>query len=380
MGFYFALLVLAGLVGGAYALIAARRKCADKIILSGLRRKAEQHQGIRHIFFCFVDHFEPLWGKVNRQTGIERVAKWCNTYPRTVDRFRDGGGRPPQHSFFYPQEEYIPECIDLLSGLRDGGFGDVEIHLHHDGDTSSAFREKIESFRDILHGNHGLLHKSRDSGHVQYGFIHGNWALDDSGIDGRWCGVRDEITILRETGCYADFTYPSAPHRTQPPVINQIYYATDDPIRPKSHHRGIEASYQSSPGGDLLLITGPLALNWRNRKKMIFPAIENGDITSINPPTRNRIDLWMRTGIHVRGWPGWIFVKVHTHGLQPKNADLLLGDGINPMHERLLSSYNDGRYFVLHYVTAWECYRCIKALEDGDHEKIRRIEEFDYAG
>lgn len=371
-----AILLLAAAI---YAFTVARSKCVDKIVRANLRRSAEAHEGTRHIFFCFVDHFEPLWGKVERGTGIERVKNWCELYPRAVDRFRDSGGRVPQHSFFYPQEEYIPECLDMLAGMRAGGFGDVEIHLHHDRDSSAAFRDKIEKFRDALHNEHGLLHPDSDKKRVEYGFIHGNWALDDSGVDGRWCGVRDEITILKETGCYADFTYPSAPHPTQPPVINRIYYATDDPGLPKSHHRGVEAAYKSPPSGDLLLVTGPLDLNWKKRRKMIFPAIENGDITGINPPTRDRIDLWIRTGIHVRGWPGWTFVKVHTHGLQPGNAGLLLGDGIGRMHEYLLSMYNDGTRYALHYVTARECFTCVRALEQGDAAKIRRIEEHDYA-
>jgi hypothetical protein len=163
-------------------------------------------------------------------------------------------------------------------------------------------------------------------------------------------------------------------------MINTIYYATDDPDRPKSHHRGVEAAYRSSPKGDLLLITGPLALNWRNRKKLIFPALENGDITWLNLPANDRIDLWMRTGIHVRGWPKWIFVKIHTHGLQPRNAALLLGDSIRPLHEHLLSKYNDGARYVLHYVTARECYICVRTLEEGDQDKIRCIENFDYGG
>jgi hypothetical protein len=141
----------------------------------------------------------------------------------------------------------------------------------------------------------------------------------------------------------------------------------------------VEAAYRSSPSGDLLLITGPLALNWKKRKKTMFPAIENGDITSLNPPTCDRIDLWVRTGIHVRGWPKWIFIKIHTHGLQPNNAALLLGDGIRPLHERLLSSYNDGERYVLHYITAWECYACVRALEEGDAGRIQRIEHFDYS-
>ena len=48
--------------------------------------------------------------------------------------------------------------------------------------------------------------------------------------DGRYCGVNDELTVLRETGCYADFTMPAAPDVSQTRTINAIYYAADDPL------------------------------------------------------------------------------------------------------------------------------------------------------
>jgi hypothetical protein len=369
-------IILAAMLA-ALTLVLIHRKNVDKIILSNLKRKKVEYEGTKHLFFCFVDHFEPLWHGASKDVGIERVKTWLENYPKVVQRYRDGGERVPQHTFFYPQEEYIPECIDMLRELRSGGYGDVEIHLHHDRDTSEGFREKILSFKQTLHERHGLLHKDPVTGRIEYGFIHGNWALDDSGVDGRWCGVRDEITILKETGCYADFTYPSAPHPTQPPVINRIYYAKDDPDKPKSHHRGDDVCYKKKPEGDLLLITGPVALNWSRRTKGVFPSIENGDISYHRPPTAARIDLWTRIGIVVEGWPRWIFVKVHSHGAQPENARILLGDGIVPLYENLLSRYNDGNRYVLHFVTARELYHCIKTLESGDQENIRLIENFE---
>ena len=67
---------------------------------------------------------------------------------------------------------------------------------------------------------HGLLSRDRYTGEVGYGFIHGNWALDNSRPDGRMCGVDNELDVLRETGCYADFTLPSAPSPTQTRKIN----------------------------------------------------------------------------------------------------------------------------------------------------------------
>ena len=39
---------------------------------------------------------------------------------------------------------------------------------------------------------------------ARFGFIHGNWCLDNSRADGRWCGLNNELILLRELGCYAD--------------------------------------------------------------------------------------------------------------------------------------------------------------------------------
>ncbi len=357
----------------------ARPKNIDIIVVAGLKRRKARSTSTRHVFFCFVDHYEPLWAGADEAKAMERVNLWHKNYTKTVDPFRDNSGRPPQHTFFYPQEEYQPQYLDVLQDLTDPGYGDVEVHLHHDNDTSEAFREKILSFTEVLHERHGFLKRNAQSDLLEYGFIHGNWCLDDSGPDGRWCGVKDEITVLKETGCYADFTSPSAPHATQPPIINQIYYCTDDPLRSKSHHRGKEVTFGAGPKGDLLMITGPLAINWRQRRKSVFPAVENGDIRGNYRPTADRVDLWAHTAVSVKNWPNWIFIKVHTHGAQEANANMLFRDGgFAELYENLLRRCNDGENNILHFVTARELYQCVKALEAGDLRRIGNIENFSY--
>jgi len=318
-----------------------------------------------HILFCLADHFEPYWNKVDDETARRRVDAWIAGYPKMAAKFRDADGKPPQHTFFYPQEEYRAEHLDNLAALCQKGFGEVEIHLHHDQDTSEGFREKITTFSQTLRKRHGLLPSAGDQT-IRYAFIHGNWALDNSRKDGRWCGVNNELDILRETGCYVDMTLPSAPSDTQTTKINSIYYAKDDPLKPKSHNDGEDVRVGGSASGDLLMIQGPLALNWRRRSSGIFPKIENGEITWDNLPTPDRIDLWVQQAIHVIGKPNWVFVKVHTHGTQEKNEALFLTGSIEVMHRHLLSQYNDGKKFSLHYVTAREMYNIVKAAEAGE--------------
>lgn len=378
-----ALLVVIGLV---VVLRIAQRKNLDIIARDALRPRPsyDGDDGPQHIFFCVADHFEPFWQNRDVALALERVERWHALYPQRVEAFRDNGGNAPRHAFFYPQEEYTlsPQCMKKLADIVRRGFGDVEVHLHHDRDTAAALREKIVDYTRTLHDRHGLLRRHPESGLYRYAFIHGNWTLANSGRAGQYCGVDDELAVLQETGCYADFTYPSAPHHTQPPIINRIYYPRESLGGARAHHRGVDARYATPRRGDLLLFAGPLALNWRQRRRVILPAIENGDLTHLNPPKPDRIDSWVRTSVGVGDWPRWIFIKAYTHGAQERNAGRLLGDGegsLAAMYRDLLARYNDGERYVLHFSTPWEMYCGVKALEMADASAIAAIERFDYS-
>ena len=333
---------------------------------SYLRRRAPKPaHGPVHVMFCFVDHFEPVWGKVTLETQRARVDRWCHDYRLLAGAHRDADGRPPQHTFFYPEEEYLEEHLDKLATLCADGFGEIEIHLHHDNDTEANFRATISRFNEHLHARQGALSRDPATGQLRFGFIHGNWCLDNSRADGRWCGLNNELILLRELGCYADFTLPSAPSDTQTRMINAIYYATDDPQRPKSHDSGLPVRVGGQASGDLMIVQGPLGLNWRDRRHGVIPRIENADVRLSCPPHPNRVDAWVRTAIQVEGRPDWIFVKIHTHGTQERDMDTLLGEPMHLMHEYLERRYNDGQRYVLHYVTARELYNIVKAAEAG---------------
>ena len=332
-----------------------------------LRRRPARVDGPVHVMFCFVDHFEPMWRGADLATQRARVDRWCNDYRALAARHRDADGRPPQHTFFYPEEEYAEEHLDKLSALCMDGYGEIEVHLHHDNDTEANFRTSIQRFCKVLHERHGALSRDPFDGGLRFGFIHGNWCLDNSRADGRWCGLNNELILLRELGCYADFTLPSAPSDTQTRTSNAIYYAKDDPQQPKSHDRGNPVRVGGKANGDLMIVQGPLGLNWRERRAGVMPRIENSDIRGSCPPTPARVDAWVRAGIHVEGRPDWVFVKIHTHGTQEMDMDTLLGDAAETMHAYLERTYNDGKRHVLHYVTAREAYNIIKAAEAGEH-------------
>ena len=322
----------------------------------------------KHIMFSFVDHYEPQWKNPNDiDKERSRVDRWCVEYPAMASKHKDSDGFYPQHTFFYPEEEYRFEHLDKIANLCRDGYGEIEVHLHHDDDTSDNLRKSLLSFCETLHTKHGALSHHPETGQLMYGFIHGNWCLDNSRPDGKFCGVNDELIILKETGCYADFTYPSAPSPTQSSTINSIYYATDDPLKPNSHDKGKAAEVGIKPSGDLLIVNGPLSLNWKKLKKGIFPQIENSDIRTGMEPTNKRVDLWVNANIHVKGQPDWIFIKIHTHGTQERDMPLLLteGESVDQMFTYLEEKYNDGDNYKLHYVNSREIFNIIRAAEEG---------------
>jgi hypothetical protein len=319
--------------------------------------------GTIDVMFCFVDHFEPLAANASDDQGMQRVTRWMQDYRNVAGRFRDADGRHPIHSFFYPEEEYRQQYLEEITALCKGGFGEVEVHLHHDNDTEAGLTAKLERFTKTLHEKHGVLRPQ--DGVIPFAFIHGNWALDNSRRDGCWCGVNNELVVLKNAGCYADFTLPSAPSDTQTRTINSIYYATDDPTKPKSHDTGVPLAVGRRASGDLLIFQGPLSLHWNRRKLGIWPRVENGDIAPCDIPIEERIPVWVRQHIHVEGRPEWLFIKVHTHGAYEPNADFLFGGELEKLFTHLGAHYNDGRTYRLHYVSAREAYNIAKAAEAG---------------
>jgi hypothetical protein len=337
-------------------------------LLMPLRRSVDVP--LRHVFLCVCDHYEPYWGSVSQSVAHERVDRWVRDYPAAVEGLSDCRGRVPQHTFFYPAEDYDPVALERLAELTRRGYGEVEVHLHHDRDSSAGFRDKITSFVECLHARHGLLHRDAQ-GRIRYGFIHGNWALDNARPDGRWCGVNDEITILRETGCYADFTLPCAPEPGQTRIFNSIYYAIDDPQRPKSHDVGIRARVGArGPADGLLMIQGPLAWTWSRRKWGLLPRLENGDLHGHNIPDGARFRMWQRVGVAVEGRPDWVFIKLHTHGAIECNSDLFLNGTWRAFHQQLAEQFRHDERRHYYYVTAREMAELVHQAEQGVEQPI----------
>jgi hypothetical protein len=332
--------------------------------------RAPRPSGPRHLLFAICDHWEPGWNDATPEVGDARVRTWAERYPELASVYRDAGGRSPRHSFFFPGEQYTPAWMDALAGLTRAGLGEVELHLHHDNDTPDKLRADIAHYLDLI-GRHGHFTRGED-GRMRYAFIHGNWCLANARRDGRMCGVDAELLLLFETGCYADYTFPAAPDESQHGIVNQIYWPTGDLARRRAYDAGVRARVGQVMDDRILMIEGPLAL--ARRAGRLSLRLEYGALQAIDPPSPSRIRTWVDQNIHIEGRPEWVFVKVYTHGAPEEQAASLLGQGGHALHRELTTRYNDGRSWILHYVTAREMYNvAIAALEgkSGDPGEYR---------
>ncbi len=318
------------------------------------RRRHLRSPAPQRVWVAIADHFEPLWQGPDDATAAARVARWRRAWAVIAGRYRDSRGEPPRYTFFYPEEEYRPWLLEPLAEMTRLGVGDVEVHLHHDNDTRAAFTERVTRFLEALSENHGLLR--RRAGKLAFGFIHGNWALDNARPDGRWCGLDDEISLLRDLGCYADFTMPAAPNVSQDGPVNAIYRVTDDPRRPRSFARGTLVAPGAWPKGDLTMIGGPLAVRLDGRR--LLPRLDTGELAHHNPPSRERVESWLDVAPRVGSD---VFVKLFAHGAQEKNAHVLLEGGLDVLFGAL-SSACVARDCELRYVSAWQMCSRIEEL------------------
>jgi len=305
------------------------------------------------LWVAIADHWEPYWLKPSDDVAAGRVAVWQKHWPEIARRHADSTGRAPQYTFYYPEEEYRPQFLDVLAEMKRAGVADVDIHIHHDGEGQQNFLDRMSGFIESLVHRHGLLRTS--GGRTVFGFIHGNWALANSRPDGRCCGLNNEITLLRDLGCYADFTMPSGNSPTQSRLVNTIYWVKDDPTRPRSYDQGVPVKPGAPGSGDLLMIPGPLGLRWAER---LAPRLENGEMAWQDLATPHRVKRWLDLAPRIGND---IFLKLHTHGAQEKNAaELLLKGGL----DRLFTYLDEGcRHYghQLRYVSTWEMRQAVDA-------------------
>jgi hypothetical protein len=329
------------------------------------RLNAFSQKPAKRLWLLFADHYEPLWNGADEHAGAERVARWATRWPAIALKFQDSTGQPPRYTFFYPEEEYRPRLVEPLERMTSDGIADVEVHVHHDGEGQQNFVDRISNFTETLFSRHGLLRK--DKGRVTFGFIHGLWALDNSRPDGRFCGLNNELSLLRDLACYADFTMPSGASPTQARLVNTIYWAVDDLDKPKSYDTGVPVTPGGRTTGDLLMIPGPFGLRWAER---LMPRIEYSELCSYDRATEYRVRRWLELAPRIGDD---IFLKLFTHGTQERHSQYLLGGGLE-FTLSLITRQCQSAGLDLHFSTAWEMRQAIDAAARGDSRTAQPLD------
>lgn len=307
-----------------------------------------------HVFLLIADHFEPLYDQY-------KVKDWGERYRAMTRSHRDSQGRPPQHTWFYPGDQPSPEVLAELRDLVRDGYGEVELHFHHDRDTSATLLAKLRSaIADFQ--QFGFLQTA--DGETHFAFVHGNSGLDNSNGP-IMCGVQDELRMLKELGCFADFTFPSVYEDSQPPSVNTIYAATDD-AGARSYARQHPLSSLKDGSADLMIFEGPLVYAPSSSVRRLFFDLDDGNIHAAAPASPTRVERWIRANVHVEERPDWVFVKLFAHGISDEgDVEATTGESYGAALDYLERHYNDGQRYVLHYITAREAYNLARAAADG---------------
>jgi hypothetical protein len=310
--------------------------------------------GTRDVLFCFVDHFEPdgIWSSAEKlplPRRIRRMRNWESSYAAAVDSHLDSDGRSPQHTWFFPIQHSTSPVTEILSQWPRKGWGEIEYHLHHGRkwDANQVHQQIVED-----------LSRLRSLGACTHGFafVHGRFAL--AAGDLAECLVTNELDLLKETGCYADFSFPNLYTPAQPSQVNSIFYARSTG-KAKPHNRGPEVQFSNSiPDDGLMLIQGAM---WMGFTKSVF---DDSNLSLEQIPDPSRIDHWLASHVHVKGQANWIFFIVHSHSASENAQKMLWGGNMQHLWSALESRFKKAPW-RLHYVSAREAYNIVKAAQAG---------------
>ena len=215
-----------------------------------------------------------------------------------------------------------------------------------------------------------------EAGRPRYGFVHGNWALANSD-HGRYCGVDQEMRILADTGCYADFTLP-APGSARSGKINSIYECGLPLHERAPHRRGRRLQVGRIPLTFPLIVQGPLGIDlWRRRKSgWLSPGIESGELVRCQSPVAAPPAPVARRRDRVQGRPDWLFIKLHCHGMISRDEPAMFGASIRQFLAELVEGPGNGTEYQLHFLTMREMVNVALAACAGNQGNPGEYREY----
>ena len=228
-----------------------------------------------------ADHWEPYWLQPSDEVAAEpggRVGEAVAGDRAPARGFR----RAPAAVHLLLSAGRVPAAISGRAGGDDPGG-----HRRRGGPHPPRWRRPAE-----LRGPHERVHRdagdaartaaavATDARSSASSTAIGRWTIRCP--DGRWCGLNNEITLLRELGCYADFTMPSGNSPTQSRTVNTIYWVDRRSRRSRDlTTAGVAVRAGQAGSGDLLMIPGPFGVRWSER---LIPRLETGELACQDLP------------------------------------------------------------------------------------------------
>jgi hypothetical protein len=317
------------------------------------------------ILVLVSDHYEPA-RRYGDEAAVESVRQWCADYEAIAGTHFDSDGRHPQHTWFHRFDYPNPGCVRTLSESVYRGFGEVEFHLHHGHDTAHSLAARLQTGLDWFN-RFGAMCTAEENPRQRFAYVAGNSALDNGAGNDALSGCDTELSVLRDAGCFADFTFPSIGSPAQPRLTNSIYYATEDG-RPKSYDTGVPVAVGKPPAGDLMIFQGPSVIDWDEGR------VEDSALEDSHPAHPRRLAGWLAGHVHVVGRPEWVFIKLSTHAMQ--NRASFLSAATDATFTAMETWWMRPPY-RLHYVTCREAYNIVKAAEAGHAGNPNDYRDFD---
>ena len=89
-----------------------------------------------------------------------------------------------------------------------------------------------------------------------------------------------------------------------------------------------------------------------------------------------RLELWRRARITIHGRPDWIFIKLHCHGMDPRDEASMHGGPLRRFLEEVVERARTAGTFRVHYVTAREMVNIALAACDGREGNPRDYRDY----
>jgi hypothetical protein len=325
----------------------------------------------KQVIITVANHFEPAWspdGPLDHKSQLRRLKEYRKIARATGDAVRDIDGTKFRHTNFYPAEQYNSDLLDIMADMQAEGLGEVEIHLHHGvdkPDTAENLERQLVEFRNTLAERHKCLSRAANDAQPKYAFVHGNLALANS-CGGRFCGVDNEMQILRDTGCYADMTLPSAPDQSQVQKINEIYEFTGAIDQPAPHREGLRLGSNHHVPQLPVIMQGPLVFNWtRTVKGIPVPRLDDGALVANQALDDGRFRRWMSANVTVQSRSDIVFVKLYCHGFFDHDQSACIGEDAARFFGKLVEDGEKSGKYSIRFASAREAFNIAMAANAG---------------